>query len=121
VGVGARARALSLSLFRSPFGPRPRPPSLPPSLPLTQVSFKAVEDNVTKIGRLEGVGEVESFISVVSLDVAKADRPDSFGNWRSTTHAGRGRTVFVMPLPMPPRPFPFICLHAHSTHVNPKP
>ena len=62
-----------------------------------EVPFRTVEGDVTNIGRLEGLGDVQAFITVLALDVSTR-RPDTYGLWKTATHAGRGQTVFVSTL-----------------------
>ena len=59
-----------------------------------KVGFQALENGCSKIGRLTGLGDVSTWITVFATDADKA-RPTTYGTYKSVTHAGRGHIVYV--------------------------
>ena len=58
------------------------------------VGFQALEKGCNKIGRLSGLGDVSTWITVFAMDADKA-RSTSYGTYKSVTLAGRGHIVYV--------------------------
>ena len=57
------------------------------------VPFQAVKSRCDQLGRLTGLGDLSTWITVLATDADKAR--STYGTWNSVTHAGRGGTVYV--------------------------
>ena len=58
------------------------------------VGFQALEKGCNKIGRLSGLGDVSTWITVFAMDADKS-RSTTYGTYKSVTLAGRGHIVYV--------------------------
>ena len=58
------------------------------------VGFQALEKGCNRIGRLSGLGDVSTWITVFAMDADKA-RSTTYGTYKSVTLAGRGHIVYV--------------------------